>query len=183
MKAFSVVASSPAGPQHDSSPPLLSHGAPGAVRLVPEGPHAAPRAPIQRGGRLPRVHGKHEGALREVVPDTRPPGQTGLCMAARWATCRLLRSSISSRRTGTTVGSTSGQMLGMSGSTPPVCGASTVVNTTCKRSRLRVSSVAPEYLANQKRQPGRTEAFSQASNALQIQLQISSSLLPRSCRL
>lgn len=68
----------------------------------------------------------------------------------RMTTHRLLRSSNSSRRTGTTVGSTSGHMLGRSGSTP-VCGVSTVVNTTCRRSRLRASSAAPEYLAQRVR--------------------------------
>ena len=126
------------------STPLLAHGTPRAVRLVPESTHAAARAPIQRRGRLPGVEGEHEGALCQAVPGACCRQREGK-KRQRSHAYRLLRSSTSSRRTGTTVGSTSGQMLAMSGSLP-VCGPSTVVKTVCSRSRLRGSSAAPVYL-------------------------------------
>ena len=53
------------------------------------------------------------------------------------------------------MGSTRGQMLGMSGSTP-VCGTSIVVNTVCNRSRLRGSSAAPVYLVTAERSEAQT---------------------------
>lgn len=97
----------------------------------------------------------------------------------RMTTHRLLRSSTSSRRTGTTVGSTSGQTLAKSGSTP-VCGVSTVVNTTCKRSRLRASNAAPEYLAG-RQAPSLCQHCS--SDALKVQLQVRRGELVRGRRL
>ena len=93
---------------------------------------------------------------------------------------RLLRSITSSRRTGTTEGSTSGQMLGMSGSTP-VCGTSIVVNTVCNRSRLRDSSAAPVYLvaAGQGQRHVSAQNTSAERYALKIQLQVGSRELER----